>query len=334
MRAISIGKWVGFLLGSVLAWGQVPASAPATNPPRGTDAAEQTREPGTIPDLKRDQFARLVQVLGEEMRATVEQHDVPRDSLCRVLVNASQQKGELERARRFAADLTDGLRPQLMERLRLTDSSTADSRLIATLNFLGAPAGSTVGRLQFALNDAWRDSALLSLEFDYSVAAPESRPVRPPPTIVVETGSPDERRVTVRDGREDDSDHKRLKMDLSAQDLADRIRAGTRAYSDQTVFTPTGRLIFLNDDDVRRFWIMSVQAERHEAERLRVQVAIRARGERRKAHLRVVYLDGAGRPIAVSSVHTLRCPQSETVTAVFQAADPRAAGYVCLFDGD
>lgn len=296
--------------------------------------------PVGIEELRDDQFDRLVQVLAGEIRATLEQGQFAPDCTCRAPRVLFDWANEPAAEARFSGQLAAGLGPRLAGRMRFVERPESMPRLSCVVEFTTGDGARQARQLRFVLRDEWAGRAILTLDFDYTPRGPgpapraaERRPARlSEDEVSVEA---DSAARESHNGRERKSKReKRLKLDLSPRELADRVADGLSAYDDQTLVQAIGRIVFLDGDDARRFWITSVQAERRDDDRLRIQVAIRARGERRKAQMRMVYLDGAGRPLAVSHVHEYSCPQSQTVTAIFEATDPRVAGYVCLFEGD
>ena len=304
---------------------------------------ERARSPVGVEELQDDQFERLLRVLAGEIRAALDQAQIQDDCVCRMPRVTFRWTSNAAAEARFCSQFVAGLQPLLQGRVRFVDREGSSIRLSCLIEFSNGAAEQATRQLRFALRDDRVNREILALDFDYPPRTAESAaPRAPAPPRGAEPILSDEVPVIMESARGEGgrsaprkfSHEKRIKLDLAPRDLADRVVDGLMAYEDQTVFWPTGRVILLDADDARRFWITSVQAERREDDRLRIQVAMRARGERRKAKLRMVYLDGTGRPLAVSLIHEYRCPQSETVTAVFEAADPRAAGYVCLFEGD
>lgn len=342
-------------------------------------------------ELQDGQFARLVDVLAEEIPSALDRAGLAPTAVCRAPEVTFTWHIDPILGPRFSGQLSRALQARLHDRLKFVPEGDATATLLCTVEFSAGSAEDGMKQMRFVLRRNSEERTLVALDFDYtprteaSAPRPERNPPRPdapspraappmrapaPPPAPVRAApqpepsqlqpmaptSPPERvarpaRVDVNVApRAADVDvvirlpesersyrrhsSKRLKIDLDADELALRIEDGLSGYDDQTVFEPTGRVVFLDNDDVKKYWITSVQARHRDNDHLRVEVSMRARGERRKAELRMVYLDGAGRPLSVSRVVSLRCPQSQTITAVFEASDPRAAGYVCLFKDD
>jgi hypothetical protein len=127
---------------------------------------------------------------------------------------------------------------------------------------------------------------------------------------------------------------RKIKIDQDSERLYELVIEQEVWLRESTFTAPEGRLIFLDDEAWKGLALGQVRAGQGAAELYRVEVEVRARGKKRNAKARFIFLDSKGRPVEVAPPLSFKLLPHYTQTITIVSRERRAAAYIGLFAAD